>query len=173
MSFLLHALRETEVFLDVGANAGVYTVLASKVVGARTIAFEPIKSTYIKLLDQLRVNGIQELVTTCNMGVGAEKGELPFFNQNDTLNKVSLGPQVDGTEVITITTLDENTNSSINYFLKIDVEGFEYYVLEGANRLLSSENVLAIIIELNDNFSGSDLLIIKYIASSLVIATYL
>jgi FkbM family methyltransferase len=151
MSFLLHALRETEVFLDIGSNAGAYTVLASKVVGARTIAFEPIKTTHLKLLDQIKANGIQDLVTTCNMGVGAKRGELRFLNQSDTLNKVTFGSQVEGTEIITVTTLDENTNSSQSYFLKIDVEGFEYFVLEGAKRLLTSENVLAVIIELNDN----------------------
>jgi len=151
MSFLLHGLRETEIFLDVGANAGAYTILASKVVRARTIAFEPIHSTFNKSIDQVNVNDIRELVTTYNMGVGAEVGELAFTNQGDTLNKVSFDSQFSCTEMIKVTTLDECADPSLSYFLKIDVEGFEYYVIMGAEKLLLSQNVLAIIIELNDN----------------------
>jgi hypothetical protein len=41
MAFVLHLLREGDLFLDIGANVGSYTVLASAVCGARTLAFEP------------------------------------------------------------------------------------------------------------------------------------
>ena len=41
MSFLLHYLREGDTFLDVGANVGAYTVLASAAAGAQTYAFDP------------------------------------------------------------------------------------------------------------------------------------
>src|ERR1700739_1067728 len=41
MGFLLHLLRPNDLFLDVGANVGSYTILASRVCGARVIAFEP------------------------------------------------------------------------------------------------------------------------------------
>jgi hypothetical protein len=42
MGFLLHLLRPDDLFLDVGANIGTYTILGAGVCKARTIAFEPI-----------------------------------------------------------------------------------------------------------------------------------
>jgi len=45
MGFLLHFLRSTDVFADIGANAGSYTVLASGHVRARTLVFEPSRAT--------------------------------------------------------------------------------------------------------------------------------
>lgn len=42
MIFLLHALQPNEVFVDVGANIGAYTILASKVVKSKSISFEPL-----------------------------------------------------------------------------------------------------------------------------------
>ncbi len=57
MSFVLHALRSTDVFVDVGANIGSYTVLAAAVVGAQCIAFEPILETYGHLLQNVNLDG--------------------------------------------------------------------------------------------------------------------
>src|SRR5262245_43975458 len=42
MAFVLHYLERDDLFVDVGANVGSYTLLASGAVGARTIAFEPV-----------------------------------------------------------------------------------------------------------------------------------
>ena len=42
MMFLLHLLRPGDIFVDAGANIGSYTVLASAVVGAKSISFEPV-----------------------------------------------------------------------------------------------------------------------------------
>jgi thymidylate synthase len=46
MAFLLHLLRSEDMFADVGSNIGSYTILASGVVGAKSVAFEPVPSTY-------------------------------------------------------------------------------------------------------------------------------
>ena len=49
MAFVLHVLRATDHFVDVGANVGSYTVLAAGAVGARSTAVEPIPSTFTHL----------------------------------------------------------------------------------------------------------------------------
>ena len=46
MSFVLHCLRKDDMFIDIGANIGCYTVLAGSAVGANCISIEPIPSTY-------------------------------------------------------------------------------------------------------------------------------
>jgi Met-10+ like-protein len=74
MLFLLHALRPNEIFVDVGANIGAYTILASKVVGSRIVSFEPLPDTAEKLREQVQLNGIGDLVSIRNTGVSDKKG---------------------------------------------------------------------------------------------------
>ena len=73
MAFVLHLLRPGDRFIDVGANAGTYTVLASGVVGAFTDAFEPIPSTADRLDYNVLVNTIANLVTVHRVGVGSRQ----------------------------------------------------------------------------------------------------
>src|SRR6185437_5282689 len=47
MMFLLHLLRPADLFADVGANVGSYTILASAVAGAGSISFEPLPATFL------------------------------------------------------------------------------------------------------------------------------
>ena len=55
-AFLLHLLRPGDTFIDVGSNVGGYTVLASAVAGARSIAFEPVPETYAAASDAMWFN---------------------------------------------------------------------------------------------------------------------
>jgi FkbM family methyltransferase len=150
MMFLLHTMKPENVFIDVGANAGVYSVLASKVLGSKSIAFEPINETFERLIDNININRISEKVKTINKGVGSKPGELYFTNNHDTTNKVS-NINEENTSKVSITTLDKEIDTEIeaSLFLKIDVEGFEMEVLKGARELLKSGKVSIIIIELN------------------------
>jgi FkbM family methyltransferase len=149
MIFLLHALQPNETFVDVGANIGAYTILASKVVKSNSIAFEPLPATAERLKDQIQINRINAAVDIRNMGVGDKEGSLFFTNNNDTVNKVSLAGEVENTTMVKVSTLDNELAKDNQYFFKIDVEGFEYNVIEGASAILSNNNVSAIIIELN------------------------
>jgi FkbM family methyltransferase len=159
MLFLLHALRPDEIFVDVGANIGAYTILASKVVGSRSVSFEPLPDTVQKLREQVHLNGIDNLVSIRNTGVSDKKGSLFFTNDADTVNKVSLSGASQNTTSVEVVTLDQELKSSSNYFFKIDVEGFEFNVLNGGDNVLSSPNTRALIIELNgsgEDFGHSD-----------------
>ncbi len=149
MLFLLHALRTDETFVDVGANIGAFTILASKVVKAKSISFEPLPETVDRLKDQIQLNRINDIVSVRNKGVGDKAGALFFTNNNDTINKVSLAGDIKNTTKIEVTTLDKDLDSNQKYFFKIDVEGYEYNVIEGGKNILSSQNTIAIIIELN------------------------
>lgn len=159
MIFLLHALQPTETFVDVGANIGAYTILASKVVKSNSISFEPLPNSAERLKDQIQINRINAAVDIRNMGVGGKEGSLFFTNNNDTVNKVSLAGEVENATMVKLSTLDAELTKDDQYFFKIDVEGFEYKVIEGASEVLSNNNVSAIIIELNgrcDEFGHSN-----------------
>lgn len=151
MSFLLHALRPSEIFIDVGANAGAYTILASKVVKSRSISFEPIPNTVKRLEKQIQLNKIEDLVVVKPVGIGNNINPLAFTTDRDTTNQVSLDCDAENREFFPVTTLDQDLIDAGPYFLKIDVEGFEYAALEGARNILNSGKIMAIIIELNQN----------------------
>ncbi|MFP6657430.1 MAG: FkbM family methyltransferase, partial [Pirellulales bacterium] len=70
MAFVLHLLRTEDTFVDIGANVGTYTVLASGQVGARSIAIEPIPQTFEHLLDNVFLNRLNDRVTLHNCGAG-------------------------------------------------------------------------------------------------------
>ena len=54
----LHVLRKNDLFIDVGSNVGSFTILASKVVGANTIAFEPVHNARERFKKQIELNSI-------------------------------------------------------------------------------------------------------------------
>jgi len=149
MLFLLHALQPTETFVDVGANVGAYTILASKVSHAKSIVFEPLPKTIERLKDQIQINRINASVDIRGIGIGDKEGSLFFTNNKNAENKVSPTGEAENTTIARVSTLDKELLKNNNYFLKIDVEGFEYKVIEGASEVLLSNNVSAIIIELN------------------------
>jgi FkbM family methyltransferase len=150
MAFVLHFLRSTDRFVDVGANAGSYTVLAAGAVGAMTIAIEPVPATFERLLDNVHVNRLTERVQCVNCGAGETAGELRFTAGGDTLNH-ALAPEESAKDSVTVPVrrLDEMIPTDRPIFIKLDVEGFEAAVVAGGRDLLRGRNVIALLAELN------------------------
>lgn len=148
MSFLLQFLRQEDLFIDVGANVGSYTILASAHVGAETIAFEPVKSTYENLIQNIIINQIHNKVTVHNKAVGNNTGYINITNSFDTLNHITNRNEKD-TIKVSICRLDDVIKEKNPILIKIDVEGFETEVLKGAKKVLNNDKLKAIIIELN------------------------
>ncbi|WP_353721710.1 FkbM family methyltransferase [Dyadobacter sp. 676] len=88
MLFLMHYLRPGDTFVDVGANVGVYTLLAAGVAGADAIAFEPIPSTFSKLRRNIAYNALLDRVDLRNLGVGDKEETLVFTSNLDATNHV-------------------------------------------------------------------------------------
>jgi predicted RNA methylase len=63
MSFLLHYLQKDDLFYDIGANVGVYTVLTSQVKEVKTVSIEPLPLTYEKLLDNININRLTNVIS--------------------------------------------------------------------------------------------------------------
>lgn len=148
MFFLLHFLRKEDLFVDIGANAGSYTVLSAAHVTASTIAVEPVPGTFENLLQNIWLNQIQEKVKPLNIALGGAFGKVYFSSQLDTMNHVVLN-KAETTIEVEVHTLDGILAEQSPALLKIDVEGFETEVLKGAGATLQKASVKAIIIELN------------------------
>ena len=124
MSFVLHYLKENDLFFDIGANVGVYTVLASKIKNAKTVSIEPVPNTFDKLLDNISINRLHN-VQAINIGLANEKSKLFFTTDKDTMNKITAEKDKNTIEV-KVDTLD---SLALKYgypkLIKMDVEGYE------------------------------------------------
>lgn len=154
MGFLLHFLRGEDLFVDIGANVGSYTILACSAVGARGVAFEPVPSTYKRLVENMRLNHLDERVKCINKGVGFQQGSIAFTSDSDTTNHaLASGEQCANKVTVEVTSLDAALQGECPSLIKIDVEGYETPVLEGAPEILKNQTLHAVIMELNG--SGS------------------
>jgi FkbM family methyltransferase len=151
MSYVLHTITPNDLFVDVGANIGAYTILACAVKGARGFCFEPVPDTYARLRTNLRLNDLDERVTSLNMGVSDKEGVLLFTDDQDTINHVATQDEKHKGNVVKVDvkTLDTVLQGEAPGIIKIDVEGFETPVLQGASKTLAQPSLHSIIIELN------------------------
>lgn len=123
---------------DVGANVGAHTVaLASLVPKGMVFSFEPIRSIYHILAGNVAINGLNN-VQVHHAAVGAAEGSItvPAFDltREDNYGGVALGGFDTGNPV-PLVRLDDAM--PVCHFLKVDVEGMEQSVLEGAQRIIS------------------------------------
>ena len=149
MAFVLHVLRSSDHFVDVGANVGSYTVLAAGGVGAHVTAVEPIPSTFQSLSRNVLLNGLTELVRCWQGGLSNMNTVLRFTTGLDCVNHVLAEHEVLPSVEVPVTTLDELVGRDVPTLIKIDVEGHELAVLRGAQRVLASPKLLALIMETN------------------------
>jgi FkbM family methyltransferase len=153
MALLLHYLTPDDVFFDVGANIGSYTILASAHCGATSYAFEPVPQTFNWITANVAINSVDHLVIASNKGLGSKEGILYFTSDIDTINHVvSETSCVDKSKLLAIpvTSIDQVVErSQVPVMIKIDVEGFETAVLDGMEKTLCNDQLKIIIIELN------------------------
>lgn len=151
MAFVAHLARDDDILFDVGANAGVFTVLACAASGCRCVAFEPSPATARMLERNVAINNLQGLVTIRRAAVGSAPGSVRLTSNAGPMNHVvaaeAAGP---GTVNVPVTTLDRECHElGPPTLLKIDVEGYEFAVLAGAQETLQAPALRAIVIEIN------------------------
>jgi FkbM family methyltransferase len=151
MAFVLHVLRPGDLFVDIGANIGTYTILASKVVGAKTISVEPLPATFAHLENNIHYNRVGHLVEARNVGLASERGNLRFSADMDTMNHIVDDAYAGPSVRVDVLSLDELLGGREPMAMKVDVEGFERQVLSGGPRTLASPALQAIIIEVNEH----------------------
>lgn len=149
MGFVLHSLRENDLFVDVGANIGSYSILAAGAVGADVISIEPIPETYSRLERNVTLNNLTSQIRLYNLGVSSERTTLQFTKSLDTMNRLAIpGEDIECLDV-EVTTLDDILGDRTANVVKIDVEGHELAALRGATLTLSNPALRAVILETN------------------------
>jgi FkbM family methyltransferase len=136
-----------DVFVDVGANVGSYTIWAGEL-GAEVIALEPAADTFELLLENISINDYQ--VTAMRASAGSACGMTRFTVGQDCINR--LDPQGSAgvpTVQVEMVTIDSIIGDRFVKGMKVDVEGFEIEVLRGCKRALSEQRIGLIQLEWN------------------------
>lgn len=151
MGFVLHFLRPDDLFVDIGANVGSYTVLGAGVVGARTVSFEPVPDTFRKLERNIAANGLTGIVDAHNIGLSGREETLRFTAGRDTVNHVVSGATTEATVEVPVKRLDDVLAGAVPRLIKLDVEGWESEVLDGMPVTLTRPELSVIITETNQS----------------------
>lgn len=146
MHFMDRFLQPGMQFLDVGANEGIYSLLAASKTGksGRVWVIEPSTREFKRLQQNMRLNDLSQVI--CHQVAISNKAGLGVLKlaENEHAGQNTLGEFVydirsAGVEQVTLTTLDELTENGALLrpdLIKIDVEGLELQVLQGAIELL-------------------------------------
>lgn len=159
ISFIKKFLRKGDVFIDIGANIGLFSLHASKILGdtGKIYAIEPTPDTFDRLKQNIKLNKFEN-IEPHNLGLSNSKSFFDFHISNDghdAWNSFANLPELISCEKITVQadTLDsfilQNKIKNIS-LIKLDVEGWEKFVLEGAESILKQDNAPVFMVEFTE-----------------------
>jgi FkbM family methyltransferase len=135
MRFLLEYLRPGDHFLDVGANAGVYSLLAATCVGnfGSIDAFEPMEDMARRIEEQARLNELKN-INVHRLAVSHENGLVEFgFSASDAMRHIRRANESDPNGVrLQSIRLDDFQPEKQYAIGKMDIEGAEPLALTGS-----------------------------------------
>jgi FkbM family methyltransferase len=160
-------VKSGDIFYDIGANIGVFTILAASRTGksGRVYAFEPHGANFARLIDNITANNLQQIVCPNNFALHDKEGFFPFQYKSGEVgtSDSQLSGSRDETgdenaplisELKYATTVDRLVDAGeikAPHHIKIDVDGNEPFILEGMSRLLSgTRRPQTIQVEMND-----------------------
>jgi len=150
-------LRPGDTFVDVGANIGIFSLLAAQIVGprGRVIAFEPVPITLEKLRANILLNNLQNItVVPVALSDETRRGFIHLDGENNS-GASSFRKSRNSRECVdvAIDTFDRYAEAHLATaprLIKIDVEGAEVRVLRGMQQLLASTDRPPIVLEVSE-----------------------
>lgn len=162
----IDSLPEGDLFFDVGANIGLYSLYAAKK-GLRVFAFEPESQNYAQLNKNIHLNRLDDRCRAFPLALGpslkADCLYLSSFVAGAALN--NFGEAVDfeknvfkpsfkqGAVSISLDALMETLAFPVPHHLKIDVDGLERSIVNGASKVLRDPRLKSVLIEINEGLS--------------------
>lgn len=155
---ILQSAAYTSLFVDVGANLGYFSLVAAAM-GHRVIAFEPMNRNVAKFQSSVTRNHFEDRVALYQNAVTYHSGGIVVLAETHHTNQGNGKIQgfstqsggrsgVYGRDFVYTVRLDEIVERDV-LLMKIDVEGFEGAVLEGATRLICRRVVRFIVVEIS------------------------
>ncbi len=169
IAFMKKFLNEGDVFIDIGANIGLFTIMAGRKVGSsgKVYAFEPVSKTYERLNENISLNKFSNCLSF-HLALSNQKASMTintpqgWYDAHSTLTSTpSRGEGDMKTEQIEASTIDilisQYREMGLAALIKIDVEGWERYVLEGGADFFRSKNAPTLMVEFaDDNLQSLD-----------------
>lgn len=158
--FLNSFLRDRDIFIDVGSNLGLFTLIASRKIGptGRAFAFEPSPLTFARLEENVQLNGLAN-VHCVNAALSDHSGVDDFTQSEDgfaawnSFAAPTRGEHL-STVPVKVITWDEFAKQQGLVgrvtMMKIDVEGWESRVIQGARLCLSRDDAPLLQVEFTD-----------------------
>ena len=150
-------LRPGDVFVDIGANIGYYSLLAARCVGpeGRVLAFEPLPDNVEQLVHNMLDNDVRNLLLY-SVALGQHLGTMTLFSgAYGSVAQSSVRPVSGRSYPVSCCPLDAVVGPDLLErvrLVKIDVEGAELHVLGGMRALLSRSDPPVVICELTDRY---------------------
>ena len=156
------------IFWDVGANIGLYSIYAAlKYSDIEIISFEPSTSNLRILSRNISINKLEEKIKINQLPLTKDQNQYLMFEESEFIegyskNTFGAGINFEG-KVIQSKNRYKIFGTNINYliknnillipnYIKIDVDGIEHLILEGASNYLDNSEIRSMSIELNENF---------------------
>ncbi len=162
--FLKNNLGNGDVFLDIGANVGCYSLIASKIVGpeGQVHSFEPVLNVFERLQLNIQLNQLKNIIAN-RVAVFEKPGTLELFvsaKENAGMSSIfhhdTESGNIEQVESITIDGYVEKMNIEKIDMIKIDIEGAELFALKGMRKTLLRFHPV-IIMELSEEIIQSNL----------------
>lgn len=159
----IEGFQADDVLLDCGANVGMYTIWAAATRGVRVFAFEPEAQNYALLNRNILLNNLSARVHAYCMGLSDTSGlsQLHMADLRLAGSCHSVGEALDykleplrtlfvqGCVVSRLDDLIAQGATPVPTHIKIDVDGFEHKVIDGARQTLRNPAVKSLLIETN------------------------
>ncbi len=149
LKLLINLSRNAETVFDIGGNIGVIAVILAKKMqpGTTIYSFEPAPLSYQYLEDTARVQKGNARIITVNNAVSNNNEKLAFTNDGNSCTNHISTQQEEGTVLIDAITIDSFCEKSkvIPQVMKIDIEGAEYWALEGMQKTLKNNNCMVLV----------------------------
>lgn len=157
---ILSVLRTGDVFFDIGSNLGKFVIPFAKVVGedGSVIAFEPEARSFARLEENVQLNGLSN-VLAFRKALGERDGSRKLLVLGKTNDGSSLllvpgasGALSEDVDLVQGDRFRDTEELPVPRAIKIDVEGYEYFVLQGLKRTLSDRRCVLTCCEVHHRF---------------------
>lgn len=165
INWIENYMKKDQVFYDIGANIGVYSLVAATHLNGqiKIYAFEPVSSSFTQLCRNIKLNSLQRSITPLNIALSSRDHVYEFKINDFTAGSAShmglLNPEEHlinnefsyPVHALTLDTAVRLFQLQFPDHIKIDVDGYEYFVLQGSLNTLKYKRLKTIQIEIEEN----------------------